>query len=425
MNLKTFASLKIRNYRLYFIGQAISLSGTWMQTIGQTWLVLQITKSGTALGLAAALQFLPVLFLGPWGGLIADRFSKRKILYFTQTAAGILALILGLLVIFGHVQVWMVYILAFALGMVSVVDNPARQTFVHEMVDEKHLPNAIALNTIEINIARVVGPALAGILIVSAGIGTCFIINAISYIAVIVALYMMREKDLHVSALVEKAKGQLKEGFKYVMSSPVIRDTLIMMAIIGTLTYEFTVSLPLLAQFAFHGNAGTYATLTSAMGVGSIIGGFIIASRRKTTPRTLVFVAFLFGLFVLGASFAPTLALAIALLVAVGFFSVYFTSLGNITLQLESAPEMRGRVMALWSVAFLGSTPIGGPIVGWVGEYAGSRWALALGGFAAVFAAFVGARNLRKQRQANLEIQESHMGIAEESVEAEQGYSKK
>ena len=416
MNLKTFASLKIRNYRLYFIGQAISLSGTWMQTIGQTWLVLQITKSGTALGLAAALQFLPVLFLGPWGGLIADRFSKRKILYFTQSAAGILALILGLLVIFGHVQVWMVYILAFGLGMVSVIDNPARQTFIHEMVDEKHLPNAIALNVIEINVARVLGPALAGILIVSAGLGLCFIINAVSYVAVLIALYVMSTKELHITPLVEKAKGQLKEGFKYVMSSPVIRDTLIMMAIIGTLTYEFTVSLPLLAQFAFHGNAGTYAAFTSAMGVGSIIGGLLIANRRKTTPRTLVIVAFLFGLFVLAASFAPTFVLAIVLLVTVGFFSVYFTSLGNITLQLESSPEMRGRVMALWAVAFLGSTPIGGPIVGWVGEYAGPRWALALGGFAAVLAAIIGARNLRRQRQADLEIKEKEIETAEESA---------
>ena len=212
-------------------------------------------------------------------------FQKEKFLYFTQSAAGILALILGLFVIFGHVQVWMVYILAFALGMVNVIDNPARQTFIHEMVDKQHFPNAIALNTIEINVARVLGPALAGILIVSAGLGICFILNAVSYIAVLIALYMMAEKDLHITPLVEKAKGQLREGFKYVMSSPVIRDTLIMMAIIGTLTYEFTVSLPLLAQFAFHGNAGTYAAFTSAMGVGSIIGGLFIASRKKTTPR--------------------------------------------------------------------------------------------------------------------------------------------
>ena len=189
-----------------------------------------------------------------------------------------------------------------------------------------------------------------------------------------------------------------------------------MMAIIGTLTYEFTVSLPLLAQFAFHGNAGTYAAFTSAMGVGSIIGGLLIANRRKTTPRTLVIVAFLFGLFVLAASFAPTFVLAIVLLVTVGFFSVYFTSLGNITLQLESSPEMRGRVMALWAVAFLGSTPIGGPIVGWVGEYAGPRWALALGGFAAVLAAIIGARNLRRQRQADLEIKEKEIETAEESA---------
>ena len=278
---KTFSSLKIRNYRLYFVGQAISLSGTWMQTIGQSWLVLQLTHSGTALGFVVALQFLPILFLGPWGGLIADRFPKRKILYFTQSISGVLALILGILVITGSVKVWMVYILALLLGLVNVFDNPTRQTFVIEMVDKKKLQNAIALNTFEINVARVVGPALAGALIVSAGLGMCFIINAISYIAVIIALHMMNDKELYRSPLVEKAKGQLMEGFRYVRSNPIILNTLIMMAIIGTLTYEFNVSLPLFAEFTFHGNAGTYAMLTSALGVGSIIGGLFLAGRRK------------------------------------------------------------------------------------------------------------------------------------------------
>ena len=245
--------------------------------------------------------------------------------------------------------------------------------------------------------ARVIGPALAGILIVFVGIGLCFIVNALTYIAVIVALFLMNEEELNSSPLIRKAKGQLIEGFKYVMSSPVIRNTLIMIAIIGTLTYEFSVSIALLAESAFHGDAGTFGLLTSAMGVGSIVGGLVVANLRKTTPRTLVVVAFFFGVFIFAAAMAPVLWMAVFLLVISGFFSIYFTSLGNTTLQLESIPQMRGRVMALWAVVFLGSAPIGGPIVGWIGEYAGPRWSLAVGGVAAIVAAGIGAVNLKKQ----------------------------
>lgn len=368
-----------------------------MQIIGQSWLVLQLTGSGTALGMVTAFQFLPVLFLGPWGGLIADRFPKKKILYFTQVASLILALILGVIVISGLVKIWMVYVLAILLGFVSVIEGPARQTFISEMVSEKDLSNAITLNSTEINMARVIGPALAGILIVFVGIGLCFIVNALTYIAVIVALFLMNEEELNSSPLIRKAKGQLIEGFKYVMSSPVIRNTLIMIAIIGTLTYEFSVSIALLAESAFHGDAGTFGLLTSAMGVGSIVGGLVVANLRKTTPRTLVVVAFFFGVFIFAAAMAPVLWMAVFLLVISGFFSIYFTSLGNTTLQLESIPQMRGRVMALWAVVFLGSAPIGGPIVGWIGEYAGPRWSLAVGGVAAIVAAGIGAVNLKKQ----------------------------
>ena len=367
-----------------------------MQTVGQSWLVLQLTGSGTAIGFVVALQFLPMLILGPWGGLIADRFSKRKILYITQSISGLLALILGLLVITGSVKVWMVYVLALILGLVNVADNPARQTFVVEMVDKKKLQNAISLNTFEINVARIVGPAIAGALIVSTGIGVCFIVNALSYIAVIIALYLMNEKELYRMPLVERAKGQLMEGFRYVRSSPVIRNVLIMMAIMGTFTYEFNVSLPLFAQFTFFGNAGTFAMLTSAMGVGSVIGGLLLASRRKTSYEILIYITFLFGFFTLMASLAPTLFSAVVLLSAVGFFAVCFASLGNVTLQTETSPEMRGRVMALWAVAFAGSTPIGGPIVGLVGQYMGPRFALALGGIAAIIAGLIGHFGLKK-----------------------------
>ncbi len=394
---RTFFSLGIWNFRLYFVGQAISLSGTWMQTIGQSWLVLQITGSGTALGLVTALQFLPILILGPWGGVIADRFPKRTILYGTQSAAGVLALVLGILVATGSVRLWMVAVLALCLGLVNTVDNPARQTFVFEMVGKEQIQNAVSLNSVLVNIARVVGPAMAGILIASVGMASCFLVNAASYIAVLIALRMMRAGQLQPAPLVARAGGQLRDAFRYVRSTPVLRNALLMMAIIGTLSYEFQVVLPLFAQFTLGGGAGTYASLTVAMGLGSVIGGLYTASRKTVVPGMLVNAALLFGVVILAAAVAPNLMFAMAALFLVGVFSINFLSLGNATLQLESVPEMRGRVMALWAVAFLGSTPIGGPIVGWIGEYAGPRWGLVVGGLAALTAGALGFRNLGRK----------------------------
>ncbi len=391
---RTFASLNVRNFRLYFIGQSISLSGTWMQTVGQAWLVLQITGSGTALGLITALQFLPILVLGPWGGVVADRFPKRRILYVTQAASGLLALALGLLVASGAVRLWMVGVLALCLGLVNAVDNPARQTFVLEMVGKEQLQNAVSLNSVLVNLARVIGPALAGVLITSVGLASCFNVNAASYIAVLVGLWMMDGGEFHPAPVVTRAKGQLREGFRYVKSTPLLRNVLLMMAIIGTLSYEFQVILPLFAQFTLHGGAGTFAALTGAMGVGSVIGGLYTAGRREVRPEMLVRASLLFGVVILASAAAPNLALAIGALVLVGIFSINFLSLGNTTLQLESTGEMRGRVMALWAVAFLGSTPVGGPIIGWIGQHAGPRWGLAVGGLAALAAAALGFRTL-------------------------------
>jgi len=396
---RTFFSLGNSNFRLYFIGQAISLSGTWMQTIGQSWLVLQITGSGTALGLVTALQFLPILLLGPLGGVIADRFPKRTILYATQSAAGVLALVLGALVEAGTVRLWMVGVLAACLGLVNTVDNPTRQTFVFEMVGKEQIQNAVSLNSVLVNVARVVGPAIAGVLIASVGLASCFFVNAASYISVLIALRMMHAEQLRPAPLVARAGGQLRDAFRYVRSSPVLRSALVMMAIIGTLSYEFQVVLPLFAQFTLGGNAGTYAALTVAMGVGSVIGGLYTASRKTVVPRMLIRAAFLFGAVILAAAIAPNLPWAIAALVLVGIFSINFLSLGNTILQLESVPEMRGRVMALWMVAFLGSTPIGGPIIGWIGEHAGPRWGLGIGGLAAIIAGTLGLRSLGRGSQ--------------------------
>jgi MFS family permease len=392
----TFSSLRIRNYRLYFIGQAISVSGTFMQSIAQAWLVLQLTNSGTALGITLALQYLPMLFLSPWGGVIADRFSKRKLLYMTQAAAGILALILGILVLTGTADIWMVYLLALGYGITFAIDNPVRQSFVSEMVGDDELKNAVTLYSTNVNLARVIGPVIAGVLIAKAGLTLCFLLNALSYVAVIIALFMMHADELYPAKPVPRKKGQLHEGLRYVRSKPALFNTLVMVAIIGTLTYEFQVSLPLLAQFTFNGDAETYAILNAAFGIGAVAGGLVAATSRRASIRMFVCTAALFGLTTLATAFAPSMEVAIAALVFVGVSSIFFTTLANTTLQLGSAPEMRGRVMAFWSIAFIGSTAIGGPVIGWVGEYAGPRWGLAVGGLVAVIAAAWGAWAFRK-----------------------------
>jgi MFS family permease len=387
---RTFASLAVRNYRLFFIGQAISLSGTWMQTVAQGLLVLELTGSGTALGLVTALQALPVLLFGAWGGVTADRWPKRNILYVTQSVAGVASLVIGVLVVADLVQLWMIYALAVVLGFVKVFDNPTRQTFVREMVGRDRLTNAVALNSTEMNLARVIGPTIAGITVATVGLGACFVMNGLSYTAVVAMLVRMRPEELRPAARLARARGQLREGLRYVRATPVLRNTLLMMAIIGTFTYEFSVVLPLFSEFTLKTGASGYAALTAAMGVGAVIGGIYTAGRASTTPRMLVLSAALFGVSVLVAAIAPTITFAIGALVVVGFFSINFTSLGNVTLQLESAPEMQGRVMSLWSIAFLGTTPIGGPLMGSVGEHIGARAALGIGGIAALVAAALG-----------------------------------
>ena len=415
MNIKqTFLSLKIRNFRLYFFGQALSLIGTWMQTIGQDWLVLKLTNSGTQLGIVSALQFLPILFLGPWGGSISDRFEKRKILYFTQAASAILALTLGILVAINQINIWAVYALALALGFVTVVDSPARQTFVPEMVKKENMTNAITLNSTEVNVARALGPVVSGGIIAYVGLAPCFIINAVSYIPVIITLWMMNAKELNMAPRITAAKGRIKEGLAYVKSSPVLFYTLIMMAIIGMLSYEFSVALPLMAKFTFSGNAATYSILIGASGFGSVLGGLYASGRRRINPGILIFSALMFGIALTIASFMPSVLLTAVAMFFAGIFSVNFLSLSSALLQTESVPEMRGRVMGLWSVAFLGTTPIGAPIIGVIGEYVGPRWALATGGIAAIIGAWVGAWGLMRK---NKPLKTSSIeAVAEEST---------
>jgi MFS family permease len=388
----TFESLRAsRNFRLYFLGQTVSMAGTWMQTVAQGWLVLQLTGSGTAVGLVTACQFVPVLFLGPLGGVFVDRVDTRRLLIVTQILAALLAAILGVLTMTNVVEIWMVYALAAALGCVTVVDNPARQTFVLELVGTELLSNAITLNTVNINAARVIGPSIAAVTIALIGIGPCFILNAASYLAVIVAFLVMDKKSFYPKVVLPRAKGQLREGLNYVWSTPTLRTPLLMMAIVGTLAYEFQVILPIMAKYTFDGDAGTYGIMSAAMGLGAVIGGLATAARERHGLDPLVRVTVFLGATIGLLAISPTLPTAILALVVVGAASIMFLARANTTLQLASDPLMRGRVMALWTVAFLGSTPIGGPIIGFIGQHLNPRWALVVAAASCFVAALLGA----------------------------------
>jgi MFS family permease len=388
----TFASLiASTNYRRFVAGQAISLVGTWMQVIGQSWLVLQLTGSATALGVVAAVQALPVMLLSPYAGVLVDRRNKRHVLLGTQSMMAALALILGLLSLTHTVALWMVLVIAGCLGLVTCVDNPARQSFVPEIVGTELIANAVSLNSSMVNAARAVGPAIAGVIIVSLGVSACFLVNTVSFIAVIIALASMKQELLRPAVASITAPGQLMEGLRYVRGTPRLLTPLLMMALIGALSYEFQVVLPVLAKQTFHGNADAYGFFTAAFGVGAVVGGLAVASRAPKGMRSLSIAAGGFGLTMLVAAAAPTLATEVFALAMVGAASVAFLSRGNTMLQLNADQSMRARVMALWAVAFLGTTPIGGPIVGWVAQHAGPRWALVLGGLAALTATALAA----------------------------------
>ena len=397
---QTFAALSNPNYRRYYSGQSVSLVGTWMQTIAQSWLVLELTGSATALGVVIALQTLPTLVLGPYAGVIADRMDKRRLMIGLQSAMGALALLLGLLTITGAVQLWHVYVLAFLLGLNNCFENPARQAFVLEMVGPDDLRNAVSLNSVLVNVARAVGPAIAGIVIATGGLGVCFLLNAVSFVAVVTSLARLDVSALAPSVPAPRAPGQLREGLAYVRRTPALAVPLLMMALVGCLAYEFQVVLPVVASETFAGDARTYGFLTAAMGVGAVVGGLFVAARGRTGLWSLVGTSAAFGVAMLAAALAPTLAVALAAMALVGATSVAFLSTGNSTLQLASAPHMRGRVMALWAVAFLGSTPIGGPIAGVVSQHLGGRAGLALGAVACLVAAGMGALVARRQLPA-------------------------
>lgn len=390
---RTFQSLSVRNFRLYLLGQTVSVTGTWVQTLASAWLVLELTHSGFALGLVTAMSFLPILFLGPVGGLVADRFDKRRILVRTQTAFAVLAAVLAVLVLTDTVQVWQIYLISLAQGVVVSLDNPTRQSFVVEMVGNSDLANAISLNSAVMTGTRVLGPAVAALLIARVGIGWCFAINAISYVAVIGGLLAMRRRDLLRMPRATCRPGGTRRGLRYVWQASELRVPLVIMTVVFAMSFNFSVLFPMLVQGPFHGGAGMLGLVFSAMGVGSLAGALLMAHRARPTGWLLAAGGIAFGVTSIGIGLAPDVTVAVPFLVSAGFTSIVFMITGNATIQLRSADRLRGRVMAIYSMVFLGTTAIGGPISGWVGEHAGPRFALVAGGVVAIAMGVVASRS--------------------------------
>jgi MFS family permease len=391
----TFAALSVPNYRRYFAGQSISLIGTWMQMTAQSWLVLSLTHSSAALGIIVALQTLPVLLLAPYGGVIADRMDKRRLMIMLQSAMGLQALALGILTVTGAVTVWEIGVLAALLGLNNAFENPARQSFMLEMVGGDYLRNAVTLNSVLVNVARTIGPAIAGILIATLGEGICFLVNAGSFAAVVFSLITLNRSALAPTTPAPRARGQVREGVRYVRSTPGLAFPLLMMAAVGCLTYEFQVSLPVMASRALHSGATGYGFMTAAMGVGAVFGGLLVAAKGRTGVAQLTVAVTAFGVTMALATIAPSLPFELAALALAGASSIAFMSTGNSTLQLRTQPNMRGRVMSLWFVTFQGSTPIGGPIIGAIIALAGARAGLGVGALTCFAAALVGIAGLR------------------------------
>ena len=406
---RTFSALRVRNFRVYFIGLAVSLVGTWMQVVAQAWLVMELSgHSGTMVGLVLGAQFLPVLLLGPYAGLIVDRVPTRALLAVTQSVLALLALALGLLTLSGTVRLWMVFAVAAVMGVATSVDSPARQTFVPELVGPRVLPNAVSLNSITTNASRAIGPAAGGVIIALAGNGVCFLVNAGSFLAVLGALAFIRPAALHRVPPVPRERHQVRRGLRYIRHTTGLLTPLIMMALVGTLAYEFTVVLPLLAHLTLHGTAATYGLLAAAMGAGAVLGGVILATVPATGLRRLIVSCTAFGMAILAAALVPTVHAEIAALILVGAGSTAFLASGNTLLQLTSDPHFRGRVMALWSVMYLGSTPVGGPLIGVVAEHFSPRYALGVGGAACLAAAAIGLAGLRKLPPAERRAARQH-----------------
>lgn len=383
----TFRSLGVRNFRLFFAGQLISQVGNWLTLIAQTLLVLKLTNSGLAVGLLAATQFGPVLVLGPFAGLIADRSDKRRLLLIVQTLAMVQSFTLAVFAFLPHPPVAGIFITAFFGGVTVAFDNPTRRAFVVEMVPEEDVHNAVSLNSALMTSSRIVGPALAGLLITTVGYGWCFTVDGVSYLAVLWALWRMNTAELRPPPVAQRGRGQVREGLRYVRGVPDLWVPLVVMAIIGTLTFNFQVVIPLLVKRTFHGTDGTFTLLYAALSVGSFTGALASARRKTISVRQIVVAAALFGLADCLFALSPGLAGAFPLGFLVGVTSIAFMTASTTMVQVRANPDMRGRVLALQAMVFLGSTPIGGPIMGGVSDRWGPRTALMAGGIAALLAA--------------------------------------
>lgn len=375
-----FRALRVRNYRLFWLGQIISLSGTWMQTTAQAWLVLQLTQSPFALGLVTTLQFLPIMLLSLVGGVLIDRFSKHRMVLTTQVLALIQATIFGVLVGTGLIQLWHVYILAAFQGTVNAFDNPARQAFVPELSGREHLVNAIALNSMLFNTARIVGPAVGGLLIAQFGIASALYLNAASFIAVIVGLLMMDQTQFFASPAQRRGaapiRQQVAEGLSYVWRTPTVLQVMLVVAAIGTFGYNFSVVLPLLAGFVLHTDAAGFGSLSAFLGVGSLLAAITTAYTKQVTVRRLLLGSGMFSLVLALVAFSTNFALSTGLLVALGFAGITFATTANTLLQLTVPDELRGRVMSIYILLFAGSTPIGGFLIGSLSDTIGVSWTL-------------------------------------------------
>lgn len=386
-----FSSLRIRNYRLFFLGQVVSNTGTWMQRIAQDWLVLSLTGSSAAVGITTALQFLPMLLFGLYGGVLVDRLPKRPVLLVTQTAMGVTGLLLAFLTLSGHVQVWHVYVAAFAVGLATVVDNPARQSFVSEMVGPGQLQNAVSLNSANFQSARLVGPAVAGVLITGVGTGWAFLFNGLSFVAPIAGLLLMRARELHAVERAPRGKGQLREGLRYVAARPELLWPIVLVGFMGTFGFNFPVWLSAFADDIFHAGAGAYSLFNTLMAVGSLAGALLAARRGTARLRVLIAAAVGFGVLEIVAAAAPNLWLFALLMVPIGIAGLTANVTANTTIQMGTDPAMRGRVIALFMMVFMGGTPLGAPLVGWITDVYGPRAGFALGGLvSAVSAATIG-----------------------------------
>jgi MFS family permease len=396
----TFAALRVPNFRIYLSAHAIASTGTWMQNIALEWLVLELSGSPAAVGIAMACQFLPMLLIGMYGGVIADRYPKRVVLMVTQTLNGLLSGALAVLTITGHVRVEHVYVFALAAGLVFVVDNPTRQVFVNEVVPQRYVRNAIALNAAVFQTSRLIGPAVAAVMIATVGTGWAFAANALSYLAPLAGLLLIRSADLLPTPAVERAPGQLRSALRYVAARPHVAWTIVLVGVVGTFGLKFPVVLTAMADETFAGGAELYGLFNVVLAVGSIAGALVAGGRTHTRLRTIVLAGAAFGVAQFAAALAPGLGVFLVALVAMGMVNLAFQAMANSSVQSWVDPEVRGRVMGLYMLAFVGGTPLGGPVIGWITDAFGARVGMAVCGLLPLFAAVVVAGVLARHARA-------------------------